>query len=57
MRTNASCVAIVMHHFRVQMSNELRGYEVTGGGEAINLARLCENAKRFANFSLLDSEV
>jgi hypothetical protein len=46
-RSGTSCVAMVMHHLGVHMGNELGGYEATGGGEAIGLANLCENAMRF----------
>jgi hypothetical protein len=46
-RSGTSCVAMVMHHLGVHMGNELGGYEATGGGEAVGLANLCENAMRF----------
>ncbi len=46
-RSGTSCVAMVMHHLGVHMGKELGGYEATGGGEAIGLARLCEKVMRF----------
>jgi GR25 family glycosyltransferase involved in LPS biosynthesis len=46
-RSGTSCVAMVMHHLGVHMGNELGGFEATGGGEAIGLAKLCEKAMRF----------
>jgi hypothetical protein len=46
-RSGTSCVAMVMHHLGVHMGNQLGGYETTGGGEAMGLARLCEKAMRF----------
>ncbi len=48
-RSGTSCVAMIMHHLGVHMGNELGGYEATGGGEAIGLAKLCEKAMRFPN--------
>jgi hypothetical protein len=41
-RSGTSCVAMVMLHLGVHMGNELGGYDATGGGEAIGLAKLCE---------------
>ncbi len=38
---------MIMHHLGVHMGNELGGYEATGGGEALGLAKLCERAMRF----------
>tara|TARA_R110002072_G_scaffold302894_1_gene489523 strand:- start:2774 stop:3064 length:291 start_codon:yes stop_codon:yes gene_type:complete len=38
---------MVLHHLGVHMGNRLTGYESTGGGEAIGLARLCEKSMRF----------
>ena len=46
-RSGTSCVAMVMHHLGVHMGNQLSGYEATGGGEAVGLAQMCENAMRF----------
>ena len=46
-RSGTSCVAMVMHHLGVHMGNELGGYDATGGGEAIGLAKLCESVMRF----------
>ena len=40
-------MAMVMHHLGVHMGNELGGYEATGGGEAVWLAKLCERAMPF----------
>jgi len=46
-RSGTSCVAMIMHHLGVHMGNELGGYEATGGGEAVGLAKLCEKAMPF----------
>ncbi|MFG0263147.1 MAG: glycosyltransferase family 25 protein [Novipirellula sp. JB048] len=46
-RSGTSCVAMVMHHLGVHMGNQLGGYETTGGGEAVGLAKLCEKAMPF----------
>jgi hypothetical protein len=46
-RSGTSCVAMIMHHLGVHMGNELSGFEATGGGEAVGLAKLCEKAMRF----------
>ncbi len=38
---------MILHHLGVHMGNQLGGYESTGGGEAIGLAKLCERAMPF----------
>lgn len=48
-RSGSSCIAMMLHKLGVNMGDKLVGWESRngGGGEAANLARLCERAARF----------
>ena len=47
-RSGSSCVAMMLHKLGVHMGDQLTGYKsVRGGGEAADLARICETAMPF----------
>jgi hypothetical protein len=46
-RSGSSAVAMMLHKLGVSMGDTLRGYEASGGGEAVGLANTCEWAARF----------
>ena len=56
-RSGTSCVAMVMHALGVHLGDHLTGYEPTGGGEDVELIRICERAMPFPQLSpLLDDK-
>lgn len=46
-RSGSSCLAMCLHYLGIHMGNVLGGYEKTGGGEAQQLARICEQILPF----------
>jgi hypothetical protein len=51
-RSGSSCLAGVLYHLGVHMGDKLRGYEPTGGFEAVGLVRVCEKAYPFPTTEL-----